>query len=235
MRGRDELRFGLPGATAAEKQLADGDTALLLKHMGLWILAKEHTEFGKPDPLFVTESPQDPWDYMPEASRQEFPSFWNFEEVQQVRNEFNMQLTTFDQGALGHARRKPTGVLSNFPRMTVLQGHTGASAEPIEEELEARLKQSSRWASWAPGLVRVIREAMKEHCEAWDEAGSSLGGAACPQVKGLTLEQWKQHIKRGHIPFNNRCRTCLKEMGVDLPHRRQKDGGTAFIMSADVV
>ena len=58
VRGRDELRFGLPGATAAEKQLADGDTALL-KHMGLWILAKEHTEIGKPDPLFVMECPQD--------------------------------------------------------------------------------------------------------------------------------------------------------------------------------
>ena len=172
---------------------------------------------------------------MPEAGRLEFPSFWNFEEVQRVRQEFNVQLTTFDQGALGHGRRKPTGVLSNYPRMTVLQGLTGTSAEPMEEELEARLKQSSRWASWAPGLVSVVCEAMKEHCEAWEKAGSSLGGAECPQVKGLTIEQWKQHIKRGHIPFNNKCRTCLKEMGVDLPHRRQKDGGTAFVMSADVV
>ena len=54
-------------------------------------------------------------------------------------------------------------------------------------------------------------------------------------MKGMSLEAWRDHVKRGHIPYSRECRTCLREMGIDAHHRRQKGCGAAYTLSADIV
>ena len=97
----------------------DGDSALLLKQLALYELAKEHREDGLPDVGFLMESPRDPAEYTDDP---EPPTFWDWPEVQGVLGEPSMNLVTFDQGCLGHSQVKPTSCLTNLPLMTHLHG-----------------------------------------------------------------------------------------------------------------
>ena len=50
----------------------------------------------------------------------------------------------------------------------------------------------------------------------------------------MTLEKWKQHVGRGHTPFNRRCRICMQEAGVDQPHRSLKADIPSYVLNVDI-
>ena len=53
------------------------------------------------------------------------PSFWSFPEITSWLDQGGLRLIHFDQGSMGHARRKPTTILSNLPELHQLHGLRG--------------------------------------------------------------------------------------------------------------
>ena len=106
------------------------------------------------------ESPRDAADYMEEESvAQDFPSFWNFREVKDMAAWMKATYVHLDQGAVGHAKRKPTTLLvANMSDMEELQGISGEGTG--QETPNLFMLQSREWSARAPGLVAAIQESL---------------------------------------------------------------------------
>ena len=79
VRGRGADRWGLEGLTAREREQVRGDSALVVKQVGLWHLAEEHRE-GSDPVAFLLESPQDPASYVGDGveTGHDHPSFFEW-------------------------------------------------------------------------------------------------------------------------------------------------------------
>ena len=129
----DEERFGFKHLSESQQQKTDSDTALFLKQLGLYVHAEEswdgtkwpHMEHVKNRVGFFLESPEDPKAYLMDGAGDESASFWAWEETQMFLEKYQesgMGLYSFDQGAFGHLRKKPTTCMSNLPDMSELHG-----------------------------------------------------------------------------------------------------------------
>ena len=103
-------------------ELVDGDTALFLKQVALWRRAEEAREqrtgcvsASRVPTGFLLESPQGPATYLDEPEASQCPSFFTFPELMSSVDTGEIYYIQFDQGRMGHTRRKPTGLVSNFP------------------------------------------------------------------------------------------------------------------------
>ncbi|CAK9085240.1 unnamed protein product, partial [Durusdinium trenchii] len=132
-------------------------------------LADSSTVCPKPT-LSVLEQPEDPEEYVDtdEARGQTYPSYWSWPEWKAFRDPWGMTEVSFDQGPMGHARRKPTRLGTNIAKLTELQDIRGPGVggnTALAEDLTERIKQSKDWSTWAPGLkmalVTAIRETLK--------------------------------------------------------------------------
>ena len=249
LQDRNDGRWGLPGLTSWEAELANGDVALVFKQIALWILADEFKVVELP-PFFLMESPQDPMDYMPEETEKHgYPSYWCFPEVQIAKQMMDGELIKFDQGPMGHKKRKPTTLLvANAPGLDQLQGVTGDGlGESVAENLEARMNQSKSWAEWSPGLTAAIQESLKIYLHHWsttkrcphkedldlESSGDSSGSH--PSCRRMGIHAWKEHVRNQHQPYRRDCRRCMEMMGVDGKHRRSNGDRSAHVMSVDIV
>ena len=91
------------------------------------------------------------------------PSFWSWEELQDLASEEGMNVINFDQRPMGHCRKKPTSILTNLPNMLELQelrSPTGQD-EPLADNLSERIEQSRSWALWAPGFRAAVWASLK--------------------------------------------------------------------------
>ena len=216
VRGRGEKRFGLDNRTESEERMMVGDTALIFKSVGLYERNVEvtgrHMDLG-----FLMEHPSDPMEYMEDHDGQDYPSVWEWQEMKDFMDKFDMVKVCFDQGGTGHSRRKPTTLLTNLKDLQQLEGirAKGGRHEPLEEDLQKRMQQTSTWASWSPGLVSGVKMAIREFVK---------GGCHVKKVK-MTLEDWRKHVAQNRIPYRRDCRLCIERMGQDCPHRRRKPGG----------
>lgn len=241
LRGRDGLdRFGFDHLSPQQQQKTDGDTALFLKHLGLFMHAEESWDESRWPQMkqvgnrvgFLLESPQDPETYLGNGEGKASASFWAWEETKGFQEKYRSQgmMIQFDQGLFGHPRRKPTGCMTNLPDLGELDGcRTGVCESSLAENLDDRLHQTASWSLWAPGFQRAVRTSLMILL-GWYELLK-------PKIsKSLGLEQWKQHIAQGHQPFRRDCRTCVLNMAGAKPHRRRENPGTsAWTMSVDLV
>ena len=231
LRGRDALRYGLPGLSNSEQALADGDAALVLKQVGLWKRAWDMQPLGLPAPAFLLESPEDPACYLDGNEAMNMPSFWNFPEMQNLVGLGGLNLAAFDQGALGHPRRKPTKVLTNLGAVLTLHASRRDGFEVLAEAGDERIAQSRTWALWAPQLRERIYEGLVAYLEGFEAAYAAQNVA----VKRMSAEEWRHHLQRQHVPFHRDCRTCVREMGVDKPYRRLKEHPSVYSLNVDVM
>ena len=239
IRGRDDERFVRANASEAERELAHSDTALFLKQLGLWIKAEEMNPFPENVGMGL-ENPEDPANYLPEheVRANGYPSFWNFEEVKNLIGAHGLRLIHFDQSRMGHPRRKPTSFLTNLPGMGDLDGmRGGGNADPQPNNLEERMEQSRSWAKWAPGLVRAVKASLKVYLKNLPTTEPSVKELGCPAIHKtkLNLEEWKQHVRSGHVPYRRDCRRCMEMMGVDGKHKRSNGDAAAHCLSLDIV
>ena len=249
LRNRSDGRWGLPHLTSWEAELANGDMALVFKQVALWIIADEHKLVELP-PFFLMESPQDPMDYMPEETvKHEYPSYWCFPEIQQVLHMMEGELISFDQGPMGHKKRKPTTILAaNAPGLSQLQGVSGDGlGECTAGSLEERMNQSRSWAEWSPGLTAAIQESLKIYLHHWSttkrcEKGGGLNSESSgepsdtqPSCRRMDIHAWKEHVRNQHQPYRRDCRRCMEMMGVDGKHRRSNGDSSSYVMSVDIV
>ena len=103
VRGRGVNRHWLPDLDAAEQELVEGDTCLLLKQLALWRRTEEARAGQGLVTAFLLETPQDPASYLPEEEGADCPSFLEFPEVKSLVEKEGMDLISFDQGRTGHS------------------------------------------------------------------------------------------------------------------------------------
>ena len=154
------------------------------------------------------ESPQDPESYAPEEEdEKKCPSFWAFPERKAFAEAFGMMLISFDQGPMGHERRKPTSVGTNLVALKQPEEVRGPGRSyGLGTTLEQQLKDSKKWAEWAPGLKKALLAAVE-----------TFEGRRAAR---LTRDQWEAHLKNDHQPFRKECRTCLETAGRQRMHKR---------------
>ena len=177
---------------------------------------------------FLLESPQDPSTYLDTPESRESPSFFEWPQLQQLLEEDEtMKMVCFDQGATGHCRRKPTGLLTNLPMMEQLEFCKGGGAtDPICGDLSQRMATSRSWSEWSSGLVRAIQYSLKEMLKEENDA---------VQVAKLDLDEWRRHVRTQHVPFRRDCRAGIEAMGTQHPHRRSKTASAAFTLAIDII
>ena len=227
LRGRDlEDRWGLPGLSVTDQQKTDYDSMLMLKQIALWKRAEEVRVTRIPT-MFLMESPEDPMNYLPEEEAQFLPSFWMFPEVLALMDQPNFKITSFDQGAMGHSRCKPTSLLSNLPMIRQLEGVRvqRQSQDPLPQSVVETIRMSEGWSKWAPGLIAAIIKAGEVYLNLAAE------NYAC---RRLDVEGFKRHIQNNHVPYRRDCKQCVETMGQSEPHRRLKLDGAAYCLSLDL-
>ena len=177
LRGRHgESRFGLPGLTEDEQQVADADSILLLRTLILAdVSATGLTEAGERDSerlgrklYFAGEHPEDPEEYLGTKgveSNAHYPSIWTWPELESFRVRHGCWLAAFHQGMLGHPKVKPTKMIvtSGFlwARLHHLKVPKGELWSPKDAcTLEDRIADSSSWSQWAPQLVEFIKDSL---------------------------------------------------------------------------
>ena len=227
LRGRsEEDRWGLPGLSVSDQSKTDYDSMLLLKQIALWRRAEETRTRGPPT-MFLMESPEDPANYLPADESENLPSFWTFPEVKALAERPGFRLISFDQGTMGHARRKPTSLLCNMGAMEELNEMrvSGKAKDPLPQSVEDSVRISESWSKWAPGLVEVIVRAGLMYLEIV---------SAQPSCRKLDVEGFRRHIQNNHVPYRRDCRQCLETMGQSEPHRRLKLDGAAYCLSIDL-
>ena len=181
----------------------------------------------------LLESPRDPAEYLVGEEGGQSASFWCFPELMAWVGIAGLRLVTFDQGKLGHQRKKPTTVLTNLPAFQELHGLQGDGCDdsPLPSNLGDRIRTSKTWAAWAPGLVAAIQEALRRLLGVLEE---EKGAGEGHHVSKMDLAAWHRHMKQGHIPFRADCRICGEAMGCDKPHKRLGGSAAKFTMSADL-
>ena len=205
-------RFALEGLTDWELRKVKGDCALMFRMIFLQLLAEvEAMRRRKMSPTFLMEHPGDPEEYMDGAgSGTDYPSIWTWPKIEFLMNLLRLKKWEFDQGPLGHPRRKPTCILANRDPPDGLHGLRGRSTAPKEEVAEYGGFRSAAWAAWAPGLKNIIRDILHE----------SLGrGKAYAVIRRLD-RGFLDHLRRDHVPYRRDCRACLAGYFRDHQHRR---------------
>ena len=229
LRDRVTHRFGLEGLSPSEKLMADGDAALVFKQLALYELATADECTKSQAVGFLLESPEDPAKYSQDD--QDAPSYWAWPEIQMFQGQHAMSWVSFDQSKFGHVQRKPTTCLTNLPLMRQLDGSRDPNhqGQQLHSELPKRMKQTSGWAAWAPGLKQAIRTSLLVLCRAHG-CGSDV------VRKLLNADQWRQHILQGHTPYRRDCRACVLDMAAGKPHKRRTWGGSSsWSMGVDLV
>ena len=90
---------------------------------------------------------------------------------------------------------------------------------------------------WTPSLRLRLGEAI----QAWRlgpctvraaRALAKLGGNL-EDMSEAELRRWEQHVRDGHLPYDRRCRTCVRTAGAGKAHRRVV-APSAYTLSLDI-
>ena len=218
-------RFGLKGLAAEAQMKTHQDSALWLLPMVLFEVTRSvREERGWTGPVFAQENPRDPEKWLGEGEGEGkldtppggYASFWAWPETQEFVKTNGMGMAKFDQGPLGHERRKPTTIMTNVTEVLALHGRCGpGDVVGRSGSTEGRIKESASWAAWAPelkqavkmGLQRVNHEVMVE---------MRIKAARLPAKE----EQWRRHVENEHVPHRRDCRVCVEAAGRAGGHRR---------------
>ena len=210
------------------------DTIMIFRMVFLWMVAAAVAKgTGERAPDFILEHPEDPNEYLTANGRsshwvlpefQAVTSLWVFPELQFLKRALGWHWWQFDQGPLGHPRRKPTRILASLPCPRELRDVRGPSVVSEEEkDADGNGFRSAQWASWAPRLKEAIKT----------EVECSLAGATLERVMKLD-ESFLEHLRRDHVPDRRDCRTCLAGSFRGHIHRRIV-GPDARSLSLDVI
>ena len=191
--------FGWEGQSESEREEMVKDTRLFCRMIWAHALAvagrvshsREHQAVD-PQVAFLLEQPADPQEYMAESDPvfHEAPSFWATSLWQLCSQEAGLMKVSFNQGAMGHITPKATSLGTNLVELSVLQDMKEQGPMPKYQGLSHAL------ATWSPGMSWGIDLALKR----WLQR---------PKLSALTREQWQQHIRRGHVPYEKTREVCV--------------------------
>ena len=222
VRSNDYPYGGWEGQSAADESLVIKDTALYVRMIYLHALstAGKVVAFSSLDQnkevAFLLEQPRDPQEYLPwdHELHARAVSFWRSGMWHSYAQEAGLAMYSLEQGALGHQTRKPTTLGTNLAALSYLNGlKTEGSLEPWSG-------QSHELAAWAPELVEAIVKALITH-------------GKVPRMLAMSVEQWKDHVRRGHLPFRRDCLTCVQAGATGRRHSKVEHPD-AFVLTTDL-
>eukprot|EP00438_Fugacium_kawagutii_P026282 Skav208236 [mRNA] locus=scaffold2601:200137:204873:+ [translate_table: standard] len=207
--------------------------------LALYALA-EHVrdpEEGLPT-AFAMEQPEDPKNYRSESdvAKYEFMSMWRTSEWASFATKFGMQLVSFDQGVLGHPKRKPTSLGTNVPDLQEIDGLRGGGLCPgrddsvVPKTMHERCQESKSWAAWAPGLKKVLAVVINK----WiDRLNVDTPKGHVKKLTPWSREQWHRHFLQDHLPARRDCKFCVQAQARSRAHKRVTHA-EAFTLAVDL-
>ena len=126
-------------------------------------------------------------------------SIWDQEDWKRIKEEFELEELTLQQGRYGGEAPKPTTFANNVQLEPPTPWSSGLKSTRGEGD-------SRKLARWAPGVMNMVARALVQHCE-----GASVS------LKALS---WDEHLKHNHIPFRRDCKICQEAQQRQHPHRR---------------
>ena len=224
----EEYPYGVPTLTATEQNLVTGDSVLWFRMLALYMLCEDVRLPDEPQTALAIEQPEDPARYRPteEVKVKKFMSVWRTKEWQSFEAHFKVRMIHFDQGPMGHIKKKPTSMAVVLRDIHALDGVRGPpSGDPPDPQgqdranmtLKERCEDSKGWAAWAPGLKVALVLAVQDHLNR--RVTPSLEAALRP-VGQVALESWRQHYLNDHMPARRDCRDCVRSSARSKPHRK---------------
>ena len=245
----EEWPYGLPGQTPAERELVVADSVLFFRFLLLYMVAEEVRDVNSDQTTFLCEQPQDPKEYRSaeDVQKYQYMSVWRTKEWKAFAARYGLHMVNFDQGVMGHAKRKPTTVATNLTSMLDLQELRGDGSQSAADamdraakSLQDRCEESRTWSAWAPGLKAAIAHCLQQQRKTWDgpqnNKDDGIFGVTCPKMKPLgpvALEQWKQHFLHDHLPARRDCAHCVRAQARSKPHKRVSHP-EAYTLSVDL-
>ena len=171
------------------------ENLMMFKMVWLWLYAEaaqEESETLGHKVGFCMEFPEDPRAYLPEGAQSDAcVSVWRTGFMKELLDVTEMSLVQFEQGALGHALRRPTCCLTNLGL-----GIHG-------------MKDSRCWTSkddgsddqtvWPHGFRITVADAIHE----WNRNAGQV--ALKKAMTRSEMTEWKAHVERGHWPYRRDC------------------------------
>eukprot|EP00435_Cladocopium_sp_Y103_P041969 s1529_g11.t1 len=157
--------YGLSTLTPQQKEWVETDIAMMFRMKLLFLVSEASKPDWRAKTLYFMEQPQDPREYRsPEdVAKYEFMSVWRTDAWKRFQEQHGMLLTSFEQGAFGHAKPKPTTVGHNIDGIEQLHG-AKTQRDPLQADgwvhksLSERMAESSTWSEWAPGVKEALLE-----------------------------------------------------------------------------
>ena len=117
------------------------DGVLMCRMIWLYLIAEAVAEeLGRPKPFMGLEQPKDPQSWVRSEEMdvrpppEGFASCWALDAIKELAREHGFHFWHFDQGPLGHEKRKPTTIVSSVPALPDVLvsglGHGRPSAPP---------------------------------------------------------------------------------------------------------
>lgn len=239
--------YGLPDLSLSEAEMVMDDVTLWFRFLALYIMAEEVRHESEPQTDLVLEQPEDPARYRSQADveRYEFMSVFRTREWAEFQWRYGLKLLHFDQGTMGHPKRKPTTLAVVNDALMSLDKMRGApSDERRQAELyqamtmEQRCRTSKTWSAWAPGLKEALAVAIKTRLEQTSSTSSPITKTPCqqPDLRALSataLAQWKSHFLHDHMPARRDCLHCVRAQARSKAHRKISHPD-AYTLSVDL-
>jgi hypothetical protein len=170
----EEWPYGVPDLSTTEAELVMNDVVLLFRYLSLYVVAEDVRRLNDPVTQFILEQPEDPARYRSaeDVAAHGYMSIFRTKEWRDFQKKYNLHMLHFDQGPMGHERRKPTTLGTSMEVLLQLDGLRGEPSQPAaahaDQPLQQRIEASKRWASWAPGLKLALATAIKQHLQMLD-------------------------------------------------------------------
>ena len=157
----EEHPYGLPSLSSADLEVVRNDSVLLFRMLALYVLCEDVRLPAEPQTALAIEQPEDPARYRPaeEVKAKRFMSIWRTKEWNDFAARYQVRLLHFDQGPMGHIKRKPTTlavVLKELHVLNEVRGPPSGVAPEVQHHdrreltMQQRCDESKQWAAWAP-------------------------------------------------------------------------------------
>ena len=254
--------YGMSTLTPQQRQWVEEDITMMFRMKLLYMTAEQYKPSWCSKVLFAMEQPQDPREYRSaeDVAKHDYMSVWRTKEWQRFQDRFNMMKTSFEQGAFGHKKPKPTTFGHNISGLEELDGAKSSPEVRHQTDwkdlsLQERIAESSTWSEWAVGLKAALVEGLRRnltpievgrhHIWALGSAEEAPRDSDCdglkpplnqPQLCPLSevaLTKWKAHILNDHQPMRRDCKVCVEAAGKSRQHRRIRHP-SAYCLSMDL-
>ncbi|CAE7231186.1 RE1, partial [Symbiodinium sp. CCMP2456] len=221
VRSPEFLYGGWPGQPDMDVYKANRETQLLTRMIYLHALstAGRLRSFtgaaASKEVAFLLEHPRDPRSYLQygDPLHSDVVSLWRTSLWTEYAMEAGLNSYSFDMAAFGKAFTRHTTVGTNL-QLKHLDG------------LRARWHAGMSEPDRAPACVWP--KEFYEHLVI-----ALRGWGVTPRMVRMSADQWREHVRRGHLPFRPDCAVCVQAGATGRRHARIEHP-SAFVLSADL-